>query len=278
MKQSPPSWALPVVILLVSAPFVHGADDFNTQMMNSTFKIANEKSTATAFVLVRPSLKEPKKEDFLLITANHVLEPMSGEEATLFLRRKQSEGVYQKVPHKLPIRKGKQNLWTRHPTADVAVLPFTPPEGLDIPKLSVELLASDDILKKQEIHPGEMGTSLGYPHRVEANEPGFPVLRMGPISSYPLFPAKSNPTLLMSLNIFEGDSGGPVYLHDANREVDGKKQPTKLIMGIVTGQMFIDEDVKLIYSSAKTRHRLGLAIVVPANWIRETIDRLPKTP
>ena len=113
-------------------------------------------------------------------------------------------------------------------------------------------------LKKYEIHPGDIGTSLGYPHRVEANEPGFPVLRTGPISSYPMFPAKANPNILMSLNCFEGDSGGPVYIADPNREVDGKKQPVKMILGLVTGQMFLDEEVKLVYHTSKTAPSTGI--------------------
>ena len=143
MKQSF-SCVLCFVYSLATGSIVAAGDDFHTQMMNATFKVANEKSTATCFLLVHPSPKDPKKEEFLLITAAHVLEPMNGEEAIIFLRRKQSEGVYQKIPHKLAIRKGKKDLWTRHPARDVAVIPFTPPESCETSKLSIDLLATDE--------------------------------------------------------------------------------------------------------------------------------------
>jgi hypothetical protein len=256
------------------------ADDLNTELMNATIKISNEKSTATAFLLTRPVPGEPANDQFVLVTAAHVLEAMAGDTAMLFFRRQESEGFYKKVPHKIAIRKQGKPQWTRHPTTDIAVMAIAPPSGSKVAKLSIDLLASDESLKKHAVHPGDAVMSLGYPHRIDANEAGFPILRSGSIASFPLTPAKANKTMLVSINSFEGDSGGPVYLADANRFSGDKRQPgeVRLILGLVTGQHFLDEEAKLVYENVKIRHRLGLAIVVQAAFIKETIERLPRAP
>jgi hypothetical protein len=48
-----------------------------------------------------------------------------------------------------------------------------------------------------------------------------------------------------------------------------------MIMGLVLAQRFLDEEMKMIYGTTKLRHRLGLAIIIHASYIRETIERLP---
>ena len=83
-------------------------------------------------------------------------------------------------------------------------------------------------------------------------------------------------TFLLSSNVFEGDSGGPVFLAEPNRLVEGKPQPqpVRLILGLVAGQHFLDEDLKSPYEIRKVRHRLGLAIIPHASFIRETLEAL----
>jgi hypothetical protein len=268
-----------VLLLLCAGPPAR-AEDFNTLLMKATVKLAHDKSTATAFLLARPDPDNPGQGPSVLVTASHVLEAMTGDEATLFFRRREAEGVYKKVPQKLAIRKGGKPLWTKHPGADVAALYVTPPGDAEVPKLPVDLLATDEALRKYEVHPGDRPACLGYPHRVEANDAGFAVLRGGAIASFPLTPARTNRTFLVSMDTFEGDSGGPVYLAEPGRVYGGrgKGEEVRLILGLVTGQMFLDEEAKLIYGTTRVRHRLGLAVVVPAIFIRETIDRLPPAP
>jgi hypothetical protein len=270
--------ALSVVVFLSSCSALRAEpEEFNTQMMRATVKVSGERSTATAFILSRPAPGEDKSDQFVLITAGHVFETMVGNEATVFVRKKQADGTYKKMPTKIRIRMDSKPVWVKHPSADVAVMPLVPPQDADLPALPVDLLATDELLKKYGIHPGDDLSSLGYPHQIEANEAGFAVLRRGAIASFPLTPTKSPGTFLLSANTFEGDSGGPVYLADPNRKVPGKDTPqdVHLILGLVTGQHFLDEDVKTVYGSSKTRHRLGLGIVVHASLIREAIDRLP---
>jgi hypothetical protein len=277
MKRSRVSTFLVVFLGFPGPLFAKAGKDLNTQMMNATVKLANPKSTATAFVLTRTTPGPSPKRQHILVTAAHVLEQMSGEEAVAFFRKKESEGVYKKLPLKIAIRKAGKALWTRHPALDIAAMYVTPPEKAVFPQLPLDLLATDQTLKQHKIHPGDSLRCLGYPHQLEANDAGFPVLRSGAIASYPLLPAKTNKTFLLNYNSFEGDSGGPVYLAESHRMVDSKKEPVqvRLILGLVLGQHFIDVDTRTAYETRKVRYRLGLAIVVQAIYIRETIDRLP---
>lgn len=269
--------AVSCVVLLLAGPLRADQEDLDTLLMRATVKVSHEKSAGTGFILCRPDPHKPSRGQFVLVSAAHVFENIPGDEAKLFFRTKVAEGVYQKMPVKLVLRKDGKPKWTKHPSQDVAVLVVAPPDKADLPKLSTDLLATDRDLKKYRVHAGDMLACLGYPHRVEANEAGFPVLRNGPVASFPLLPTKTVKTFLLSANTFAGDSGGPVYLADPKRKMPGKEKPeeVRLIVGLVTGQHFLDEEMKMVYGSTKLRHRLGLAIVVQASFIRETLERLP---
>jgi hypothetical protein len=267
-------------VLLLALTLPARAEDLSTELMKATFKLINEKSTATGFVLSRPSEQDPDKTQFVLVTAAHVLETMTGDEGTIVYRQREAAGVYRRLPVKIPIRNAGKPLWVKHPAADIAALALLPPPQCAIPRLPLELLATDETLLKYAVHPGDLVRCLGYPHRMEANEAGFSILRSGPLASYPLVPTKQYRTFLVSTNTFEGDSGGPVYLDEPQRLLTGQRQPepVRLIVGLVIGQHFLDEEARLVYGTTKTRHRLGLAIVVPAAFVRETIERVPQAP
>jgi hypothetical protein len=80
-------------------------------------------------------------------------------------------------------------------------------------------------------------------------------------------------TFTTDLNVFEGDSGSAVYLAEGERRVEGQGEagPVELVLGLVVAQQFLDERYSLIYGNGMTRHRMGLAIVVNAATIRETL-------
>lgn len=266
-----------LLLILTAGLLQADENDFDTQMMRATVKITHEKSTGTGFFLSQPDPHAPKQCRYILVSAAHVFENIPADEVTLYFRKKESEGVYRKLPVKIALQKDRKPCWTKHPSQDVAVLVCVPPPEADLPKLTPDLLATDETIKRFAIHPGDSLNCLGYPHRVEANEAGFPILRSGPVASFPLVPAKTNKTFLLSANVFEGDSGGPVYLSNSNHTVSGKDrtQKVEVILGLVTGQHFLDEEMRMVYGTTKVRHRLGLAIVVQASFIRDTIKRLP---
>lgn len=265
-----------LILALMATTTATRADDFHTLMMRATVKIQHEKSTATGFILRQPKSAAAEEPRWILVTAAHVLERSSDNETTLVYRVRETEGVYRKELTALVIRRDGQPLWTKHPSEDVAAIVVTPPDKVDLSEISTEQLANDELLRKHRIHPGQTVTCLGYPHRTEANQAGFPILRSGAIASYPLIPAAVNPTFMLSANTFEGDSGGPIYVVEAGIPRSSEQpEEVRLILGLMHGQHFLDEEMAMIYGNSKMRHRLGLGIVVQAAFIRETLEKLP---
>lgn len=265
-----------------SSPSAPG--DLDTQLVMATFKVANPKSTATFFVLKREIGEgAEKKQQCILVTANHVFEKAEGDEVTLFLRKKETkdgEDSYIKWTTKIKIRDNGKQLWTRPPGIDVAVIPITLPVGVECPALPMELLATDELLKKYEIHPGDNIKCTGFPHpnQFTPNDAWFPIVRQGCIAGFPLLPTKKTRTFLCDFNTFEGNSGGAVYLSESNRFYGGKTQEgrTQLILGLLSTQHFLDEKFTHVYESGTFRQRLGLGTIVHASAIREAIEMIPK--
>ncbi|QDU76010.1 Trypsin [Bremerella volcania] len=252
------------LLLFGASPLSAEVEDLNTRMLRATVKLSHDDSTATGFILTPDQGKS-----FLLVTANHVLANTKGSETTILFRRKVEKGLYKKLPLKLIIRNDETPLWTKHPSEDVAVIAVTPPEDADLAHVSTDLLATDDDLRKYQVHPGKQMVFLGYPHREEASEAGFPILRGGPIASFPLLPTQKIKTFYVSTHIFAGDSGGPVYMP---RRGDDSAANVPMIVGIIHGQRFVNNTVKGDYITVKTHHQFGLAIVVHSSFIIETID------
>jgi hypothetical protein len=76
------------------------------------------------------------------------------------------------------------------------------------------LLATDELLRKYELHPGDELFCLGYPLFTSADH-GFPILRSGKIASYPLVPAKQHKNWLFDFRVFKGKAVDPSILWTA---------------------------------------------------------------
>ncbi len=287
---------LSILVMGLLTGTVMAGVEINTTLMNDTYRIEgpsgkpNEVTYGTGFIMGIPYPSRPGKGLFVLITAAHVLEKISGEKAKIYLRRKISKGKFVKVPRELRIRKGNKPLWVRHPIADVAVMKvalplFVSKQTEKIPMLSINLLADDKTMEKFEIHPGDRLFCLGYPLGVEANQSGFPILRSGTIASYPLTPAKDIKSFLFDFEVFNGNSGGPVYFVEEGRSYGGNiniGEKIQFVVGIITEQKYgVRSSTKLERSREsfrleiiKKRERLKLAIVVPAYFIKETLNLL----
>ncbi len=258
--------------------------EINTTLMRSTFKLEGQALgkpqgvgiVGTAFILAKPSASDPQKGYFVLVTGGHILKNMAGDEAGLFLRSKTGD-TFQKRPYPIKIRKNGRPVWTDHPEADVAVMYIDLPIDADVTPLSTDFLATDEMLKQYNVHPGDRLSCLGYPLTVEANDAGFPILRSGQIASYPLTPTKLVKTFTFDFNVFEGNSGGPVYLSDSNRFYGGSTNigPVQFLVGLVSEQTIITEEIKTKSQKRTIALPLGLAIVIHASLIREALDLLP---
>jgi hypothetical protein len=130
------------------------------------------------------------------------------------------------------------------------------------------------------LHPGDRLACLGYPLNNESNDVGFPVLRSGYIASYPLIPTATVRNFLFDFNVFEGNSGGPVYFVESNRAYGNSINigTVQFLVGLVSEQRVAQEQIKSLNELRLERYRLGLAVVIHAALIREALDLLPPAP
>jgi S1-C subfamily serine protease len=248
--------------------------------MRSTFKIAGKEKFGTAFIIGKPVPGDSQKLFYVLVTAAHVLKDIKEEQASLFLRKKQGD-EYVKAPFSLTIRKVGTPLWKEHPNADVAVMYIRLPTEADIQLLPASLFATDKELEQYEIHPGDALSCLGYPYGAEANEAGFPILRSGQIASYPLTPTSKVKTFLFDFRVFGGNSGGPVYFVSSNRTYGGATklgETIQFLVGLVSEEQVIEQEVRSLMETRRTKYPLSIAVVVHAALIREAIELLPPQP
>ncbi len=241
-----------------------------TEVVRATYRLRNEGSTATCFVVACPGEDPNGPARRVLVTCHHVLAKAKGETTDLMLRKPgRKPGTYESVTHRLAIRREGKPLWRRHPDRDVAVLDLPAIEGAPVCALPLAAIASAEDWRDEPIGPGGLVRCVGYPHAAVfgSDEPGFPVTRLGCVASHPLRPLDRRATFLADYNTFEGDSGSPVLWQRTGRRRGGQV----LILGLVTGQHFFDQRYNLVYQRGHLRYRLGLAIVVHSGIIREAI-------
>ena len=245
-----------------------------TDLVRATVRISNPQSTATGFLLTRPAAPGKSSENppdrFVLVTAAHVFERAEGHEVRIDFRQATVDGGFTVRSQQLRIRKDDQTLWTKHPQHDVAVIAIDVPAEADVARVPLEWLATTDDVKA--IEPGDLLRCVCYPHAAvfEPNSAAFPTIRQGCVASYPLLPLDKHPTFLADYNTFEGDSGGLLFWRPAGEDKGSAK-----IVGLIHGQHWYNQRYDFPYESGEIRKQLGLAIVIQAPVIRDTIDRCP---
>jgi hypothetical protein len=259
--------------------------ELNTVMMESTFLLESPapqgKTLGTVFLIAVPIPNtEPVRGVLVLVTAAHVLEEMPGDFAILHLRRKTDEktNAWAQAPFQLRIRSNGVPLWKKHPMADVAAMYIDIPPDTPIKPITTRMFISDDELLKYEINPGDEVHCLGYPLGVASNDAGFPILRSGKIASYPLTPTDQTKSFLLDLRVFKGNSGGPVFFVEKYRPDFtgfGKFTNFHFIMGLIAQELLYTEASVGQYSQEIHQTQLGLAQVVHASLIKQTIEMLP---
>lgn len=270
-------------LLMLAQPYSWAEDlydikpyEISTRLMRSTFKIQGGNSVGTAFIVGEPSIAKPDMAYFVLFTAAHVLENIVEDTATIHFRRL-IDNNFIRYPVKIRVRENGKPIWIRHPKVDVAAMRIGIPRDADIHIVTTNLFATDNTIKEFEIHPGDELFILGYPYGAESNEAGFPILRSGKIASYPLIPTDKTLTFLLDFAVFKGNSGGPVFLYSQNRFYGGGLHAgvVKMLLGIVTQEMSTKEKVESISELTIKEHKMGIAIIVHARYLKEVVDMLP---
>jgi hypothetical protein len=254
------------------------SEELNTMLMHATFEIFGPEkdqpgkfSFGTIFIMgVRPNNGPPLNlASIVLVTAAHVLDDIGTDQATLMVRRKESDGTYASYPFQLPIRKNGQPLYVKHPSADVAAMYADLPDDVPMTGVPPEFLASDERILDIELHPGDDVFVLGFP-LATSGPGGFPILRSAHLASFPLVPTKVVKKFYFDLFLYGGNSGGPVYFSYVNRFFKGQTHFTveQGILGLV---------IQEAHSPLPefTDKSMNFGVVVPASFIRETIESLP---
>jgi hypothetical protein len=251
--------------------------ELNTLLMHATFlifgpKVPNQISFGTVFVMGVPYKDDPKIAHIVIVTAAHVFEGIDGDNATLQLRRKGADGTYATFGYQFPIRKDGRPLYVKHPAADVAAMYGDIPDDVPMTSLSPDALVTDQSLEEIEFHPGDEAYILGFPAAV-STEGGFPILRTGRIASYPLTPMRIVKQWAFDAHVINGNSGGPVYFTSVNRLFKNA-----IHMGVISGILGLVIQERHSALPEFANRDLDYGVVVPAKFIRETLDMLPPSP
>jgi len=287
-----------LMAMTFAAQCLSSAIEINTTLMHYTYLIEgptgkpDEVSRGTGFLMAVPDPNRPAKGRPVLVTAAHVLSKISGAVAKVYLRQEITDRKFKKVAWDIRIRDANTPLWTQHPTADVAVMRIPLPQFISsqshVPIPSTDMLADDTRLEEWEIHPGDELLCLGYPLGAEANSQGFAILRSGKIASFPLTPASEVRSFLFDFEVFPGNSGGPVYFVDRGRTYGGVAhlgETVFSVVGLVTEERYQplrsltlleNSPARTRYEVIETREKLKLAVVIHAQFIKETFDILNK--
>jgi Trypsin-like peptidase domain len=245
-------------------------------LMESTFKVEGGGKLGTCFILSKPGGTNWGWN--ILVTANHVLAGIASDEATLNLRETNEFGIFTNFPWTIHIRDKGKPLWTCHPEADVAalVLPLPDTFGLNHHWISSDWLAGDERFKSFDIRPGDELMCLGYPLGLESGAGGFPILRSGRIASYPAWPSSKAKIFLLDMTTYGGNSGGPVFYDFRKRQLAGLPSSQWVdgvgIAGLVSQDIRKSEHTEGYFGSSTLNMPLGIAVVVPAEFIRQTLD------
>lgn len=239
--------------------------DLSVELIHATVQLEQPlgdgtRTVGTGFLI--QSLGPDGQPHTVLVTANHVLSKMPGAEARIGYRIENPDGSWTYSPQTLKIRDGAgRELWTHHPSRDVAAISITAPEEFAKAAIPLTWLADDQTFAALKVGAGDEMMALGFPRGLAANRAGFPILRAGRVASYPIAPAKVFPTFLLDFSVFPGNSGGPVFMADNSRRRLGatEAQPAQFIAGLLTQQVELNNE------------RLEIGIVTQAKYIRETI-------
>jgi hypothetical protein len=252
--------------IMVLVPQLIFANDLLMSLMNATFKVFNSASTATGFI-VQDTRPGSGKTNVILVTADHALAKAKGDFVLVVCRRKNGEGVWERVDHKVIIRNDEKKLWVSHPTQDIGALRFTMPTNVVYEALELKQIATEKDLASSDITVGSDLFFFSYPGLVEANAAAFPLYRPCVVAGYPLLPVKQFPVYRLSMPAHGGDSGAPVSLAKTRND-------KPLVVGLVISRMLNDDKLQVKGESIEFKRDLGIGGMVQSPFIRETIQLL----
>lgn len=257
------AFAIAVCGALIAAPSAW-ADPLEDALA-ATFRVANPQSSATCFLVRTAPPTADRAATTVLVTAAHFFEGTAERQCQLMLRGRNADDSYSLKEISIPIRDGDKPLWKRHAVQDIAAIKLEIPTDLAVQPLALDRLADEAAVLARQVRAGQEVFIPGYPAKLAANEAGWPILRRGNVASYPLAPLRFAHTILVNAQTFGGDSGAPVV---------AVADSGPLVVGLVVGMQRQTDKATLPFQELSTHTPLGLAIVVQAAFIRDTIASL----
>ncbi|MFN3668087.1 MAG: trypsin-like serine peptidase [Brevundimonas sp.] len=241
--------------------------DLTVGLINATIQIDQNNGDGTRRVGAAFLIDAPRPDGTprtVLVTAHHVLDGMTGEDARVGWRIEMPGGGWRFAPEPVRIRDAEgAPVWTRHPERDIAVMEISAPPVFARAAIPLAWLASGEDLETWQVGPGDELLTLGFPRGYASNTAGFPILRTGRIASWPLIPIQSFPVFLIDFPVFPGNSGGPVFWTPAARKLPGTVQPDHpFIAGVLTSEVRPADEP------------LGIGVVAHAVYVREAVALL----
>ena len=228
--------------------------------LRATVRLYGGSRSGTAFAVAVPG-ESGGPPRLVLVTAAHSFENIAEAVCTAAFRARDGDGFVRREVQ-LTIRDGDRPRWVRHPTADVAMIPVVPPADAEIEPFPIERLADGPAFDRGDVHVGQRAWIACYPAKTEANPAGWAIVRQGAIASHPLAPVAKVPTFFVDYAHFGGDSGAAVVVEREGRP---------LVAGVVVSMQRQTDTVTSPFEDRKIHTPLGLAIVVPADLVVETI-------
>lgn len=229
---------------------------------------------ATGFLVSVP-FEGNKESSFLyLVTAKHCVEGLAGKDATIRLNSKEGKAVNLSVPHNAE--------WQFHPSddmADVAVIGFGVNKDFDIKTVPVEMFVTDELIDKGDISIGNDVFIVGLFSQHSGAEKNLPIVRTGTIAMLPdekIFTKDGKrDAYLIEARSIGGISGSPVFFFESVVKDGSYKfgSPAFRLGGLIHGHWDIPaEKIDATEGSdAKNSINMGIAIVIPAKKIYETL-------
>jgi hypothetical protein len=237
----------------------------------------------TGFFVSVPSSVRPEASYFLLVTAKHVVIDLQGRPMGCLVNNR-SGGVAS-----LPIASEHWYFHPSDPTADVAVMPFELTPNLDIVSVATKHFINLDVMAHEKMGIGDEVFALGLFTYAAGRKRNMPIVRHGNLAMIPeeqiQIDAGFADAYLIEARSIGGMSGSPVFIRKTvslkgldkfDREVDlsGVSSDFRLL-GLLHGHWDIKESEINKPTFAHDHQRgvnLGIAVVVPAHKIMETIN------
>jgi hypothetical protein len=286
-------------VLFASVP--SGGQALNEAFLQSTVLVSysagpGKTPTGSGFFVFRHL--QGDQGHVILVTNRHVLPP-EGTEKTITVR------VFTKAGEKAEVRRvdvpvvgsdGRylSNVRLHQDKAfDIAVVNATETivkEKVQASWIPLDLFATSEKLKAENITVGDDIFLLGYPDAIFDPRNVSPILRTGVIATVPTEGYAFNESLrkrfglperiegfLIDANVFPGSSGSVVILKQQSATIGpggatvvSSAKKTPYVLGIVSGSIPIAD------AALGSVQRMGLGIVYSAEAIRATIERLYK--